>query len=66
MKQRIRLVGNSTDPKRDGSVVGLGTIIREETVIPVYLVELDEGFFNKDDTIWTSVLVVHRESLEPI
>lgn len=53
-----------------GSVVGHGTLDREaccgnvlSDVTPVYLVELDEGFFDPSNRCWVAVLVVHGDSL---
>lgn len=45
-----------------GTVVGYAHK-REE---PMVLVELDQGFYNADETIFVSVLLVHPTSITPI
>lgn len=45
-----------------GTVVGYAHK-REE---PMVLVELDQGFYNADETIYVSTLLVHPTSITPI
>lgn len=56
-----------------GTVVGYGTVDRKaslynifEDVTPVYLIELEEGFWRPANDCYVSVLAVHENSLENI
>lgn len=58
LDSKVELFGNS----RTGYVVGYAYM--RET--PMVLVELDQGFYNNDETIYVSVLLVHPESIRLI
>lgn len=52
----------STNSDKTGRVVGYA----HKREVPMILMELDQGFYNKDETIYVSVLLVHPESIRPI
>jgi hypothetical protein len=49
-----------------GTIVGMGHITRNNEMVPVYMIDLSEGFYNPEKTCYVQILVVHRDNLEPI
>lgn len=71
LTQRVSFAGgvlsNAFSAKdRTGKIVGMGHIVRDNKTQPVYLVELDEGFWSEDKSTWVSIIAVDRSILLPI
>lgn len=52
-----------------GTIVGTATVQRIQgrgSIQFLYMVELDNGFYNQDQTVWTSILAVDFDSMIPI
>jgi len=72
---RIRKGGNMADyalgdkilidGKRKGTIAGPAVVVQttKGEIRPCYPVELDEGFYNAGETLWTSVLLVNESNL---
>lgn len=71
LKQRVQLTGTYSRTEKGleaptGTIVGMGHLFRDNKTQAIYLVELDQGFYSEDRTIWVSVLTVDRNALLPI
>jgi len=53
------------DGKRKGTIAGPAVVVQttKGEIRPCYPVELDEGFYNAGETLWTSVLLVNESNL---
>lgn len=71
-EQRVKIVNTYNDqaPDLTGTIKGMGHVFRNDgnsaTYVPVYLVQLDIGFWSHGNSIYHSFIPVHRESLQPI
>lgn len=53
------------DGKRSGTIAGPAVTVQttKGEIRPCYPVELDEGFYNAGETLWTSILLVNETNL---
>jgi len=72
--QKVKVVNTYRDnaPELSGEIVGMGHVnlptvfSNSTTMVPIYLVKLDEGFWSHDNRVFHSIIPVHRENLQPI
>lgn len=57
---RVVLTSNG---ERGGSIVGYSVITRDRFIEPVYVVQLDNGFYSDDRQTYVSLLIVHGDNL---
>lgn len=67
--QKVRLKRNDYSWKESdlditGTIIGMGHVVRNNEMIPLYMVELDEGFYSHENRVYNSIIPVHRDSLE--
>lgn len=47
-----------------GTIIGKGHVVRNNVMVPLYLVELDQGFYSHDNRCWQTIMAVHSDNLE--
>lgn len=68
IKTKVEII--AIDRKNDlGTIVGYGTLDtgrEDQNIYQMYLVELNVGFWNQDETIYVRILPVHHENVKPV
>lgn len=59
-------VGIFNDTKVTGTIRGFGVAQYDTHDTMLYLVELDEGFYNPEKAVFTTLLVAHSDSLHDL
>lgn len=62
--KRSVLSWKESDPDITGTIIGKGHVVQNNEMVPLYLVELDEGFYSHDNRCWHNIIPVHSDSLE--
>lgn len=66
LEQRVTLIdvdGKETIP---GTIAGIGHMFNQGVTRPIYIVRLDNGFYDPTGKTYVSTLVVDRSALRPI
>lgn len=65
--QRVSLLDvDGTQIGVTGTITGMGHMLETGDTRPIYIVQLDNGFYSPDKKVYISVMVVDRQALLPI
>lgn len=60
---KVEIMGN---PNLKGLVIGSAIEVEGSTQFPLILVQLKEGFYNPEQTMFVRIIVAHADSLKEI
>lgn len=63
LQARVTVTSDEEKPPRMGTVVGVGHVLGIESMLPVYIVELDEGFYSADGDTYIKKVVAHPDNM---
>ena len=69
LKTKVEILFLEENRVATGTIVGHGFMDlnrQDHNLYTCYLVELDKGFYNEEQTIFVKILPVHHENVRPI